>query len=170
MKTKSRNIAYNMAISGILIAIAVVFGTFSIPVFGGKMSPVQHFVNVVCAVLLGPGFAVGNAFIASLIRNILGTGSLLAFPGSMAGALLAGILFKRFKKLELALAGEVIGTGILGALLAYPVAAFLMGKECAAFVYIVPFSISCIGGAVIAYAFLKLPIVKNLLLQKQVKE
>ena len=161
----NKDISRKAALSGLLIAIAVVFGTFSIPIFGAKMSPVQHFINVVSAVLLGPGYAVGNAFIASLLRNILGTGSLLAFPGSMAGAFLSGLLFSRFRKLEMALAGEVIGTGILGALLAYPVAALLMGKESAVFVYVIPFLISCTGGAIMAYAFLKFPIVRRLLLK-----
>lgn len=162
-----RDISRKAALSGLLIAIAVVFGTFSIPIFGAKMSPVQHFMNVVSAVLLGPGYAVGNAFIASLLRNILGTGSLLAFPGSMAGAFLSGLLFSRFRKLEMALVGEVIGTGILGALLAYPVAALLMGKESAVFVYVIPFLISCTGGAIMAYAFLKFPIVRRLLLKNR---
>ncbi len=162
-----RDISRKAALSGLLIAIAVVFGTFSIPIFGAKMSPVQHFINVVSAVVLGPGYAVGNAFIASLLRNILGTGSLLAFPGSMAGAFLSGLLFSRFRKLEMALAGEVIGTGILGALLAYPVAALLMGKESAVFVYVIPFLISCTGGAIMAYAFLKFPIVRRLLLKNR---
>ena len=59
----NRDISRKAALSGLLIAIAVVFGTFSIPIFGAKMSPVQHFINVVSAVLLGPGYAVGNAFI-----------------------------------------------------------------------------------------------------------
>lgn len=162
-----RDISRKAALSGLLIAIAVVFGTFSIPIFGAKMSPVQHFINVVSAVVLGPGYAVGNAFIASLLRNILGTGSLLAFPGSMAGAFLSGLLFSRFRKLEMALAGEVIGTCILGALLAYPVAALLMGKESAVFVYVIPFLISCTGGAIMAYAFLKFPIVRRLLLKNR---
>ena len=163
----NKDISRKAALSGLLIAIAVVFGTFSIPIFGAKMSPVQHFINVVSAVLLGPGYAVGNAFIASLLRNILGTGSLLAFPGSMAGAFLSGLLFSRFRKLAMALAGEVIGTGILGALLAYPVAALLMGKESAVFVYVIPFLISCTGGAIMAYAFLKFPIVRRLLLKNR---
>ena len=163
----NKDISRKAALSGLLIAIAVVFGTFSIPIFGAKMSSVQHFINVVSAVLLGPGYAVGNAFIASLLRNILGTGSLLAFPGSMAGAFLSGLLFSRFRKLEMALAGEVIGTGILGALLAYPVAALLMGKESAVFVYVIPFLISCTGGAIMAYAFLKFPIVRRLLLKNR---
>lgn len=163
----NRDISRKVALSGLLIAIAVVFGTFSIPIFGAKMSPVQHFINVVSAVVLGPVYAVGNAFIASFLRNILGTGSLLAFPGSMAGAFLSGILFSKFRKLEMALAGEIIGTGILGALLAYPVAALLMGKESAVFVYVIPFLISCTGGAIMAYGFLKVPVVRRLLLKNK---
>ncbi len=37
-------------------------------------------VNIFCAVLLGPGYGVMTAFVASLIRNLLGMGSLMAFP------------------------------------------------------------------------------------------
>lgn len=35
--------------------------------------------------------AVAAAFAASLLRNVLGLGSLMAFPGSMCGALLCGL-------------------------------------------------------------------------------
>lgn len=152
-----------IALSGVFIAIATIFGTFSIPVFGARMSPVQHFINVVTAVTLGPGFAVGNAFIASAIRNILGTGSLLAFPGSMIGAFLAGVFYKKFKNIGIALLGEVVGTGFLGALVAYPISTLILGKEVAIFAYVIPFCISCIGGGVLAYTFLKIPIVRKVL-------
>ena len=161
-----RNIAFKLAMSGVFIAIATIFGTFSIPIFGAKMSPIQHFINVITAVLLGPGYAVLNAFVSSLLRNILGTGSLLAFPGSMIGAFLAGFAYKKFKKVEFALLGEVIGTGLLGALVAYPVATLFLGKEVALFIYVIPFSISCIGGASIAYMFLKVPSIRKLLIKE----
>lgn len=157
MKSKAQKIA----LSGILIALAVVFGTFSIPIGAAKISPIQHFVNVVGAVTLGPVYAVANAFLASLIRNILGTGSLLAFPGSMIGALLSGIIYKKIKILISAVIGEVIGTGILGAIAAYPVAVLLMGKEGALFMFVAPFIMSCSAGAVIAYCFLKIPVIKQ---------
>lgn len=157
MKSKAQEIA----LSGILIALAVVFGTFSIPIGAAKISPIQHFVNVVGAVTLGPIYAVANAFLASLIRNILGTGSLLAFPGSMIGALLSGIIYKKIKILISAVIGEVIGTGILGAIAAYPVAVLLMGKEGALFMFVAPFIMSCSAGAVIAYCFLKIPVIKQ---------
>ena len=154
-----------VVLSGILIAIATVLGTFSIPVLGAKASPVQHFVNVIAGITLGPVYGVACAFVASLLRNILGTGSLLAFPGSMVGVFLAGIVYKRFKKIELAVVGEVVGTGIIGALLAYPVAAVLLGREVALFVYIVPFSLSSIIGSIIAYIILKIKVIREFLLK-----
>lgn len=149
MKEKSK--AQKIALSGVLIGISVIFGTFSIPVGAAKISPIQHFVNVVGAVTLGPMYAVANAFITSIIRNIMGTGSLLAFPGSMVGAFLAGILYKKFRKTSIAVVGEIVGTGILGAVLAYPVAALILGKQVAVFVYVIPFISSCSVGAIIAY-------------------
>lgn len=142
--------------SGVLIALGVVTGSlFYIPVGAAKAFPIQHLINVISAVLLGPAWAVGNAFCISLLRNIMGTGSLLAFPGSMIGALLAGLLFKKTKKMAFALMGEVFGTGILGALLSYPIAKVLLGIDKGAFFFITPFMLSTIAGSIIAYAMLK---------------
>ena len=107
-----------LALAGILCAVAVVGSMFSFPVFGSKCAPVQHMVNVLCAVLLGPWYGVGVAFVASLLRNLLGLGSLMAFPGSMCGALLCGIVYHKTRQLLPTLAGEVFGTGILGRLAA----------------------------------------------------
>ena len=76
-----------LAIAGVLTAAAVAGSLISVPVAGSKCAPVQHMVNVFAAVILGPWWGVGIAFCASLIRNLLGIGSLLAFPGSMFGAL-----------------------------------------------------------------------------------
>ena len=61
-----------LCIAGVLCAVAVVGSLFSFPVFGSKCAPVQHMVNILCAVLLGPGYGLGVAFAASLIRNLLG--------------------------------------------------------------------------------------------------
>jgi len=165
MQEKSK--AQKIALSGVLIGISVIFGTFSIPIGVAKISPIQHFVNVVGAITLGPIYAILNAFVTSLIRNIMGTGSLLAFPGSMIGALIAGILYKKFRKPIIAVVGEVIGTGILGALLAYPIAAILLGKEVALFAYIIPFTMSCSVGALIAYFFIKIPIIRKILIKNE---
>ena len=142
-----------LALAGMFCALCVVGSVFSFPMFGSKCAPVQHMVNVLCAVLLGPWWGVGVAFVASLLRNILGLGSLMAFPGSMFGALLCGLVFWKTKNLLATLAGEVFGTSVLGGPCAYPVAIFLMGKsagDIAFYAYIVPFLISTAVGALIA--------------------
>ena len=142
-----------LCIAGILCAVAVVGSLFSFPVFGSKCAPVQHMVNILCAVLLGPAYGVSVAFVASLIRNILGLGSLMAFPGSMIGACLCGLAYWKTKNLPMTLLAEVFGTAILGGLCAYPVAILFMGKnagDIAFYTYIVPFLISTVGGSVIS--------------------
>ncbi|WP_022768826.1 energy coupling factor transporter S component ThiW [Butyrivibrio sp. NC2007] len=139
-----------LVLSGMFVALAVVLSTFSIPVGGSKCFPIQHMVNVLSAVFLGPWYGVGIAFCTSLIRNLLGTGTLLAFPGSMIGALCCGLVYKYTGKLTFTYVAEIIGTGIIGGLLAYPVAAFVMGKEVALCVYVVPFLVSTVGGTLIA--------------------
>ena len=80
------------------------------------------------------------AFCASLLRTLLGLGSLMAFPGSMVGALCCCLVYKKCHILSLTCLAEAIGTGFLGALAAYPVALYLMGIAPAGlFVYVVPF-------------------------------
>lgn len=140
-----------IALTAIFAAIAVVGSTFSIPVFGSKCAPVQHMVNILCGILLGPWWAAAAAFTASLIRNLLGLGTLLAFPGSMCGASLAGFLYRKMKMLPAAYVGEVFGTAVIGGMLSYPVSAFILGNENAAlFTFVVPFLISTAGGTLIA--------------------
>ena len=142
-----------LAIAGILCAVAVVGSAVIVfPVFGSKCAPVQHMVNILCAVFLGPGYGLGVAFVASLIRNLMGIGSLLAFPGSMCGALLCGLVWKKCKNLPATLVAEVLGTGILGGLLAYPIAIAFMGQsagDIAFYAYVIPFLISTVVGSIL---------------------
>ena len=157
-----------LCLAGILCAVAVVGSLFSFPVLGSRCAPVQHTVNILCAVVLGPWYGVLVAFCASLIRNLMGLGSLMAFPGSMLGALLCGIAFWKTKNVPLTLVAEVLGTGILGGLCAWPVAILFMGKsagDVAFYAYIVPFLISTVGGAIIS-AFLIAALQKTGLIKK----
>ncbi|WP_300414533.1 energy coupling factor transporter S component ThiW [uncultured Oscillibacter sp.] len=150
MKNKS---VQKLALAGILCAVAVVGSLLSFPVFGSKCAPVQHMVNVLCAVFLGPWYGLAAAFVASLLRNLLGWGSLLAFPGSMCGALLCGLVWWKTRNLPATLTAEVLGTGVLGGLAAYPVAKELMGLTPEAYtVYIIPFLISTAAGSILAGA------------------
>src|SRR5574341_915047 len=86
---ETRKVAYAV----VLTAIAVAGGIMSIPVGVAKVSPLQHMVNVIAAVIVGPWYAVASALAASIIRNALGTGTPNAFPGSMMGAFIAGDVY-----------------------------------------------------------------------------
>lgn len=149
MKNRNREIR-KLAMAAMLVAVAVVCSPLSIPVGASKCFPVQHLVNIIGGVFLGPWYATGMAFCTSLIRNFMGTGTLLAFPGSMCGAFLCGFLYQHTKKLPLAYAGELFGTSVIGGMLCYPIAVFLLSKEAAIFTYVLPFFVSSAGGTVIA--------------------
>ena len=151
MKNAKNSNTKAIALTAMMAAVAVVGSTFSFPVLGSKCAPVQHLVNVLCAVFLGPWWGLAAAFLASLIHNLLGLGTPLAFPGSMCGALLAGLLYQKTRALPAACAGEVIGTALIGGMLAFPVARLVMGNTGAAlFTFVVPFLISTAGGTIIA--------------------
>lgn len=148
--TKNSLNVKKLAVASLLCAVAVVGSTFSFMVLGSKCAPVQHMVNILCAVLLGPGYGIGVAFAASLLRNLLALGTLMAFPGSMLGALLCGLVYHFSRNIPATLAGEVFGTAVLGGLCAWPIAVFVMGQEAAVFAFVVPFLISTAAGALIS--------------------
>ena len=149
--TKKRTLSIRkLAMAGVLVAVAVAGSLISFPVAGSKCAPIQHMVNICAAVFLGPVWGVGVAFCASVIRNLTGLGSLMAFPGSMVGALCCGLVFSKTRKYLPTYAAEVLGTGVLGGILAYPIAIGFMGKEAALFTYVIPFLVSTLGGTVIA--------------------
>lgn len=143
-----------------LTAMLMAIGTLTshllfIPLGIVKVFPVQHFINILSAVLLGPYYAVAQAFGISLLRNLMGTGSVFAFPGSMIGAFLAAYLFKKTNKIIFSFAGEVVGTGFLGAIACYPIATLILGKDAALFGLVPAFLISSFAGAAIGFAMLK---------------
>jgi energy coupling factor transporter S component ThiW len=150
---KSRDVARAV----ILVAIAVALSPIFIPVGIAKCFPAQHMVNVIAAVMLGPIYALAIAAAAAIIRNILGLGTLLAFPGGMIGALLAGLAYLGTRNIYLAGLGEIVGTGLLGALVSvWIVAPLLMQKTMALTTLIIAFSVSTLGGAVIGLIALHL--------------
>ena len=79
MKTNSKK----LALAGVLCAVAVVGSMLQFPVFGSQCAPVQHMVNVICAVFLGPGYGVAVAFLASDEAAYV-TGQVLCVDGGMA--------------------------------------------------------------------------------------
>lgn len=142
--------------AALLVAAGVLLSpVFAFPLGVTKAFPLQHMINIFLAVLCGTRYGTSAAFTTSLIRNLLGTGSLLAFPGSMVGAFLSGYLYSHTHKLWAAAVGEFVGTSLIGGLLSYPIAALFMGSAKGAFFYVSLFAVSCGAGCVIAYVVLK---------------
>lgn len=150
---KNMDRTQKLCLAAVLCAVAVAGSLLSFPIAGSKCAPVQHMVNILCAVFLGPGYGVGAAFGASLIRNLLGLGSPMAFPGSMCGALLCALAYWKTKNIPLTLLAEVLGTAVLGGLCAYPVSILALGQsagEIAFYAYMIPFFISTAAGAALS--------------------
>lgn len=144
MKTKK------LILMAMFVAIGVAGSAFVyFPAGIARAYPIQHAINVLAAVLFGPGPAVLIAFLTGVVRILTGTGSLLAFPGGMIGALLAGLMYAKFGKVWLAAIGEVIGTGIIASLVAVPYAQIFLGTEFGALFFVPPFFISSLSGAVL---------------------
>lgn len=144
----------SLTLTAVLAALGVAASYLSaMPLFGARLFPAQGALNVLAAGVLGPWGAAVAALITSLLRIALGTGTPLAIPGSVIGALLAGFLVRRFRSALAAVIGEVVGTGIIAAILSYPIAVSLLGNTKAAAAgwtfYILPFSLSSAAGAVL---------------------
>lgn len=151
---KQKSSLYKMVVLAMLVALGVVISPI-LRVEG--MCPMAHFINITCAVLLGPWYSLLCATLIGIIRMAFMGIPPLALTGAVFGACLSGILYRASKgKLIFAVLGEVIGTGIVGAIVSYPVMAFLMGRTGLTWLFYVPSFImgTLIGGAV-AYVFLK---------------
>ncbi|ORT98987.1 Substrate-specific component ThiW of predicted thiazole ECF transporter [Anaerovibrio sp. JC8] len=120
------------------------------------MCPMAHLINIVCAVLLGPLEAFACAFIIGIIRMVVMGIPPLALTGAIFGATLSGLLYRMSKgKLIGAVIGEVIGTGIIGAIVSYPVMTFLVGRTGLTWMFYVPsFIMGTLIGGSIAFVFL----------------
>ena len=152
--TDTRKAAYAV----VLVAMGVALAPYtSIPVGIAKINPTQHFINVVGALLLGPWWAVAIAAIIAVLRNAMGLGTLLAFPGGMIGALLAGLLYRYTRNVYAGAAGEVLGTGFVAPVVsALFVAPVLMGKVIPLLALIPSFLSSALAGAVLGIMAVRL--------------
>ena len=142
-----------LTIMALLVAIAVAGSTFvSIPTGIARAYPIQHAINVISAILLGPVPTIIIALVTAIIRILTGTGSLLAIPGSVIGAFCAALAYKYSGKPWLTGVGEIVGTGIIASLIAVPYAYILMGTTVAAMFFMPAFLSSSIIGAILGVA------------------
>lgn len=138
-----------MVLTGMLACLAFVLNTF---VYFPSMAPFQHFVNVVAAVILGPWYGCAAALICGLLRMMSGR-TIQAVVGAIFGPILGGMLYRKFHNVWLVVIGEVIGTGIIGALSAYPLMRWFYGLEAVEWYYYVPFyTPSAVVGALMGVA------------------
>lgn len=142
----------------IFLAMMIAIGVVISPILRVEgMCPMAHFINVTCAVFLGPWYSLICALIIGVIRMIFMGIPPLALTGAIFGAFLSGMLYRLSKgKLVCAFLGEVIGTGIIGAIISYPVMTFIWGRTGLTWFFYVPSFIAgtLIGGS-IAFIFLK---------------
>ncbi|MDH5793010.1 MAG: energy coupling factor transporter S component ThiW [Candidatus Bathyarchaeota archaeon] len=167
------------------LALVIVFSALGIAispftvflVFGTKANPTQHMVNAILGVFVGPFWAALAAIFIGTIRNMLGTGTVYAFPGGIPGAIVVGVVYwilkrlKRSEKTRLASAlAEPIGTVLIGA----SIALFLLapwtvslnysqslldltaqqGRMLAFLIFGAGWALSCVPGSIIGFVIL----------------
>lgn len=143
-RSTTRRVAYGV----VLAALAVALSPISIPIGIAKLSPTQHVINVLAGALVGPWWGLGVALVTSVVRNGLGLGTPLAFPGSIFGVVLAGLAYRATRNTYVAALGEIVGTGVIGASVgALVVAPYIMHKPLGLAALIVPFLLSSALGA-----------------------
>ena len=142
----------------VMLAMFVALGTVISPILRIEgMCPMAHLINVTCAVFLGPWYALLCAVLIGIIRMMIMGIPPLALTGAVFGATLSGVFYRLSKgKIIAAVLGEIIGTGIIGAIVSYPVMTYLWGKEGLTWFFYVPSFIcgTLIGGS-IAFIILK---------------
>jgi energy-coupling factor transport system ATP-binding protein len=152
-KSYTRKAAYAVVLAAAGIALSPYT---SFPVGIAKINPTQHFINMLGAVLLGPYWAMVTAAVIGLIRNIMGVGTILAFPGGMIGAIAAGFLFRYTRILYVGALGEVIGSGIIAPVVSSLFfAPVLMGKAIPMLALIPSFLASSVTGAILGVIAVK---------------
>lgn len=103
--------------------LAAIFAAINIAVssvaFITNFVPFQHTTNVVGAVFLGPVYNLAQGFISATIRVFVLGRPFTAYTGAVIGAVISALFYKKTKSLFYAAIGEVLGTGVIGALASY---------------------------------------------------
>lgn len=150
---KKENHVLRMIFLSMLVGLGVVISPI-LRIEG--MCPMAHLINITCSVFLGPWYSLLCASLIGILRMVLMGIPPLALTGAVFGAVLSGILYRAAKgRLWAAVLGEIIGTGIIGAVASYPVMEIFYGRTGLSWMYYVPLFISgtLIGGS-LAYVLL----------------
>lgn len=156
----------------IFMAMIIAVGVIISPILRVEgMCPMAHFINIICAVMLGPYYALLCAILIGIIRMCIMGIPPLALTGAVFGAFLSGLLYKVSKgKIIFAVIGEIIGTGLIGSIASYPVMKLFWNTNgtydhLTWFFYVPSFVLGTLIGGSFAFLFLK-KLVKSKLLQR----
>lgn len=140
-----------LVLTAMLACLGFVLSTF---VYFPSMAPFQHFVNVLAAVFVGPYYGFAAALLTGLMRMMTGR-TIQAVVGAVFGAFLSGFLYRKTRHLWGALIGEVIGTGFISAMAAYPLMRLFYGlPKHSPFFYIPAYAPSSLMGGLLGCAVL----------------
>ena len=145
--TRTRKITLAIVLTAVAIALSPIY----FPIGPTKCFPWQHMVNGIAGVLLGPWYAAAMAVAAGVVRNMLGVGTLFAFPGGIPGALVVGLTYQYLIKQDYAALTEPIGTGLIGAAISALILGPMIGVTMALDAFIIAFSASSIPGSVAGF-------------------
>ncbi|MHA1293399.1 MAG: energy coupling factor transporter S component ThiW [Promethearchaeota archaeon] len=145
---------------GLVLSLLNPFAYFTI--FGTKINPFAHFINAIMGVLVGVPFALITALSIAILRFSIGIGTIHAFHGGMAGALVVGITSiilwkKKPEYVEFAAFAEPLGTIFIGGTIAYLIApiggiSVINGL----LIYWSLFALSSIPGCILGFIMLKI--------------
>lgn len=122
MNSKVRKITY----LAVMVALDVVLSSI-LRIEG--MAPMSSVINILAGVLMGPLYATIMAICCGIIRMMMMGIPPLALTGAVFGALLAGLGARWTHSIYGSIIGEIIGTGIVGSLLSYPVMVLFTGTK-----------------------------------------
>jgi len=139
-----------LVLAALFASVGVFLSGLSIPLGPTRCFPIQHAVNVIAGVLLGPWWAAGAAFITSTLRLATGTGTFFAYPGSIPGALAVGLAASLLRRRRIyASLAEPLGTSIVGTGLSAAVIAPAVHSNATFAMLFAPFFASSVSGTVL---------------------
>lgn len=157
-EVKTNPIVLKIVVIAIFTALGVVLSYFNpfayFSIYGAKPNPFIHLINCVSGVLLGPFYSILISVLLAILRNVTQTGSILAFPGGISGAIVVGIIAAIFKrknptKVKYAALFEPLGTVFIGG----TISSFIITIY-SVYIYWVIFAVSSIIGVILGFIIL----------------